>query len=122
MEDGDQILAVDIQQEIQIRAFQTKSSKIAEEAWKEAPRKTFEETVPKHYHEFKHVFTQEAFDEMPPRRPWDHVIELLPGAEIMDCKIYPLNLEEQKQLDVFLKENLQAGKIRPSKSPLLSSL
>ena len=39
---------------------------------------------------------------------------------MMDCKIYPLNLEEQIQLDTFLKENLQSGRIRPSKSPMAS--
>lgn len=38
----------------------------------------------------------------------------------MDCKIYLLNLEEQKQLDTFLEENLQSGRIRPSKSPMAS--
>ena len=119
-EDGDRILAVDIQEQIQIRAFQTASSRIAEKESKTKRPKTFEETVPRHYHDFKHVFSKESFDEMPPRRPWDHAIELVPGAEVLDCKIYPLNLEEQKQLDAFLDENLQSGRIRPSKSPMAS--
>ena len=38
----------------------------------------------------------------------------------MDCKIYPLNLEEQIQLDTFLEENLRSGRIQPSKSPMAS--
>ncbi|PFH45080.1 hypothetical protein AMATHDRAFT_132545, partial [Amanita thiersii Skay4041] len=38
---------------------------------------------------------------------WDHAIELLPDAKLLDCKIYPLNLHEQQQLDKFLKENLE---------------
>jgi len=63
---------------------------------------------------------KEAFDEIPPRRPWDHMIELIPGAEVMDCKIYPLNLEEQIQLDTFLEENLRSGRLQPSKSPMAS--
>ena len=76
--------------------------------------------MPSCYHGYERVFTKEAFDEIPPRRPWDHAIELIPGAEMMDCKIYPLNLEEQIQLDTFLEENLRSGRIRPSKSPMAS--
>lgn len=78
----------------------------------------FEETVPKCYHEYKDIFSKEAFDELPPRRPWDHAIEIIPGAEAIDSRIYPLNREEQKQLDAFLEENLTSGRIRPSKSPM----
>ncbi len=37
-----------------------------------------------------------------------------------DCKIYPLNPEEQKLLDEFLEENTAKGYIRPSKSPMAS--
>ena len=69
---------------------------------------------------FKCVFTQEVFDKMPPRRPWDHAIELLPGAEVMDSKFYPLNLKEQKQLNSFLEENLKSRRICPSKSLMAS--
>ena len=38
----------------------------------------------------------------------------------MDCKIYPLNRDEQTQLDAFLKDNLDMGRIRSSKSPMAS--
>ena len=34
----------------------------------------------------------------------------------MDCKIYPLTLVEQGKLDEYIKENLEKGYIRPSKS------
>ncbi|PFH45106.1 hypothetical protein AMATHDRAFT_127895, partial [Amanita thiersii Skay4041] len=33
-------------------------------------------------------------------------------------KIYPINPTEQKQLDDFLKENLETGHIQPSKFPM----
>jgi hypothetical protein len=39
---------------------------------------------------------------------------------MVDCKIYPLNPSEQKQLDEFLKEQLETGRIQPSKSPMAS--
>jgi hypothetical protein len=32
---------------------------------------------------------------------------------MVDCKIYPLNPSEQKQLDEFLKEQLETGRIQP---------
>ena len=45
---------------------------------------------------------------------------MVPNAKNLDCKIYPLSLEEQRQLDEFLDENLKTGQIRPSKSPMAS--
>ena len=38
----------------------------------------------------------------------------------MNCKVYPLSSEEQKELDAFLEENLRSGRIRSSKSPMAS--
>ena len=34
--------------------------------------------------------------------------------------MYPLNLDEQKELDTFLEEHLRTGRIQPSKSPMAS--
>ena len=44
----------------------------------------------------------------------------MPGSKPIDCKVYPLNLDEQKALDEFLEENLKSGRIRPSNSPMAS--
>ena len=55
---------------------------------------------------------------MPPSRTWDHAIELIPGSEPKFSKLYPMNPEEQRELDEFLDENLRTGRIRPSKSPM----
>ena len=57
---------------------------------------------------------------LPPRHPWDHAIELVPGSQPLDCKIYPLAQGEQEALEEFLKENLETGRIKPSKSPMAS--
>ena len=70
--------------------------------------------------EFKDVFSEAEFNALPERRPWDHVIELTPGFKPVNCKVYPLNPQEQKALDEFLEENLRTGRIRPSKSPMAS--
>ncbi len=84
-------------------------------------KKTFEEMVPEHYCSFRDLFAKESFNELPERRTWDHAIELVPNTKsTLDCKVYPLNRNEQEQLDKFLDENLETGRIRPSKSPFAS--
>lgn len=96
------------------------STDIAAALNQQKPKKTFKEAVPVHYHDYEDVFAKENFDELPPRRPWDHAIELIPGDHVIDCKTYNLSPDEQKELDEFLEENLQSGRIRPSKSPFAS--
>ena len=66
------------------------------------------------------MFAKESFDDLPESKPWDHAVELIPDATPKSCKVYPLALSEQKELDAFLKENLDSGRIRPSKSPMAS--
>ena len=48
-------------------------------------------------------------------------MELIPEEKASNFKVYPLALMEQKELDQFLKENLETGRIHPSKS-LMASL
>ncbi|SJK97325.1 uncharacterized protein ARMOST_00577 [Armillaria ostoyae] len=85
------------------------------------PKKTFEEMVPPDYHSFHDLFSKENFDELPERKPWDHAIELISNAKsTLDCKVYPLNRNEQGQLDKFLDENLKSGHICESKSSFTS--
>ena len=117
-ESGDRLLAIHIGgEELKLRAKTTHSTKIAS-----ANRDTqsLEEILPKYCLAYKDVFNKKTFDELPPRRPWDQAIELLPDAKPLDCKIYPLSKEEQTQLEEFLKENLDTQRIRPSKSPMAS--
>jgi len=45
-------------------------------------------------------------------------VELTPNASPKSCKVYPLSTSEQKELDAFLKDNLESGQIRPSKFPM----
>src|SRR3954463_16530594 len=107
--------------EVWIRAHKNMATKLAIEAEMKKEKKMTEEIIPAHHHDFiKDVFSKESFDELLPRKPWDHMIKLVPGTQPIDCKIYPLSSEEQKRLDKFLKENLESGRIRPSKSPMAS--
>ena len=82
----------------------------------------FEEVVPKEYQGFREtVFNKKMFNQLPPKRPWDHTIELTLGALLKDCKVYPLSIREQEELDKFLDEHLKTEHIRSLKSPCTTS-
>ncbi|SJL16280.1 uncharacterized protein ARMOST_19800 [Armillaria ostoyae] len=120
LEEGETILAIDFEEAIEIRAVH-KANELAAKANEEKEKKTFEQMVPESYRDFKDLFSKENFDDLPVRKPWDHAIELVPNAKnTLDCKVYPLNPIEQKELDKFLDENLASGRIKPSKSPMAS--
>jgi transposase InsO family protein len=77
--------------------------------------------LPEQYSNFSDVFEKKEFDKLPERKPWDHAINLQPGADKdrkLKGKVYPMNAREQKALDEFLEENLRTGRIRPSQSPI----
>ena len=123
LEDGDKILLIDMNPAMEIHARTNIATELVIKDQRKKEAKPWNEQVPEYLHDFEDVFTKEKYDDLPPHRPWDHAIELLPGSqERLDCKIYPLSLEEQKQLDKFLEEHLRTGRIRHSKSPMASSL
>ena len=74
--------------------------------------------VPEAYHDFDDVFSKDAFNTLPPRKPWDHTIDLIPRADLPQSCTFPLSPAEQRKLDEFLKENLANSRIQPSKSPV----
>ena len=71
-------------------------------------------------HDYLDVFDENKADRFPGSQPWDHKIELKEGFEPKSFKTYNLTPEEQKELDQWLKENLEKGYIRPSQSPMAS--
>ncbi|KAF8642971.1 hypothetical protein AX16_009290 [Volvariella volvacea WC 439] len=76
--------------------------------------------IPKYVHPYADVFSEQDFETLPERRPWDHAIDLIPGSKPKDCGIYSLNPKEQKALDEFIDTNLKSGRIRLSKSLMAS--
>jgi hypothetical protein len=98
----------------------TISQRLAEAAAKaQGPTpKELQNLIPKHLLDFEDVFSKTSFDALPEHKKWDHAIELIPQAVPRSCKVYPLALNEQKELDTFLEENLRTECIRPSKSPM----
>ncbi len=98
----------------------TTASELAQKAM-DHTMKTFEQMVPVQYHRHHKVFSEEASHRFPPKRSWDHTIDLLPDApKTLDCKVYPLAVTEGSALTEFLNEQLQKGYIRLSKSPYAS--
>lgn len=75
------------------------------------------QVIPKQYHEFIDVFSKKGADSLPPHRPYDCPIELLPGSEIPFGRIFPLSEKEQEVLKTYIDENLAKGFIRHSTSP-----
>ncbi len=98
----------------------TIASELAQKAM-DKTKKTFEQMVPEEYRRHTRTFNEEESHQFPPPRPWDHAIELLPDApKAFDCKVYPMAKGEEDSLREFIKEQLEKGYIRPSKSPYAS--
>ncbi|KAL0161376.1 hypothetical protein M9458_045101, partial [Cirrhinus mrigala] len=67
------------------------------------------------------VFSKQAATQLPPHRPWDCAINLLPGAQLPKGKVYPLSIPERQAMEDYITEALNQGFIRPSTSPAASS-
>ena len=63
--------------------------------------------IPEYLTEFTSVFSKKSFDILPEPKQWDHAVEIIPRSKASNFKVYPLSLPEQKELDAFLKENLE---------------
>ena len=80
-----------------------------------------EVTLPSQYSVYADIFSEQTFDTLPPRRDFDHAIELKESFTPKVAKLYPLNPEELAACQALVDENLKTGWIRPSKSPQASS-
>jgi len=121
IEEGDCVWATGLLPEVEyVRATSTISQRLAESFTKSTnPHPTLptggsglKNPVPDYVKMFSQVFSEEGFAQLPNRKLWDHAIELTPGAQPKGCKVYPLSVTEQGELDRFLTENLETGRIR----------
>ena len=62
------------------------------------------------------MFQKSNADTLPPHRPYDCAIDLLPDMEPPYCHIYHLSPDEEKLVQDDIKENLDKGFIRKSTS------
>ena len=69
------------------------------------------EQVPKEFHDFLDIFSEEKAARFPEPRPWDHKIEMKDTFVLKSFKNYNLTPKEQVELGKFLKENLEKGYI-----------
>lgn len=75
-----------------------------------------EDYLPAHYHDFLDVFDAQAAATLPPHRPQDHAIDLLPGKSPPAFRPYPMTGEKLRHLREELDRMLSRGFIRPSRS------
>ena len=87
----------------------------------ESPATDQHHEIPAIYRAFQDVFNKQLATKLPPHRPWDCAIDLLPGAVLPRGKIYPLSIPEQKAMEEYIEEALRQDYIRPSTSPAASS-
>ena len=74
-------------------------------------------SLPKKLIPFKDVFSEIYANELPPHRPYDCEIKLLPNTVLYYGPIYPLTEKESTALKEYIDEMLAKGFIRKSKSP-----
>src|SRR5258708_6823114 len=100
---GDTVYAILLTPEWEecICATLTPSQRLAEEAQAQQAHPPGS-TVPEHYKDFTDVFSEQAFAHLPPRKAWDHAIELHPNAKLPRGRMFPLSPAKQKELDEFL--------------------
>jgi hypothetical protein len=108
LEEGDQILTTSLLTPhplIDIRASSTISQCLAV-AFK-TNCKVDSPPIPEYLKEFTSVFSKNSFDVLLEPKEWDHAIKIIPRSRASNCKVYSLLPSEQKELDAFLKENLE---------------
>ncbi len=86
----------------------------------ESPLENRSIDIPTDYAPFS-VFCPKRASQLPPHRPWDCAIDLLPDEPVPKGKIYSLSIPEQKAMEEYISEALQQGYIRSSTSPAASS-
>ena len=95
--------------DIWINAKMSMATEIQAELNRKKKDLPLEKQIPKEFHDFLDIFSEEKVARFPESRPWDHKIELKVTFIPKSFKTYNLTLEEQTELDDFLKENLEKG-------------
>ena len=70
-------------------------------------------TVPQEYHDLAPVFSKQDALSLPPHRPYDLAIDLLPGAPLPSGRLYNLSRPETEAMESYVRDSLAAGLVRP---------
>ncbi|KAJ8253828.1 hypothetical protein COCON_G00204400, partial [Conger conger] len=76
------------------------------------------ERVPTPYHDLGAVFSKIQAQSLPPHRPYDCAIELLPGSSLPSSRLYNVSRPEREAMETYIRDCLANGLIRPSSSPV----
>ncbi|KAK3528500.1 hypothetical protein QTP70_000474 [Hemibagrus guttatus] len=87
----------------------------------ESPLEKRSTDIPACYSHFSDVFCPKEASKLPPHRPWDCAIDLIPGEPVPKGRIYSLYIPEKKAMEEYIEEALSQGYICPSMSPAASS-
>ena len=100
-------------QETWIQALKNHESKgdVDESTLEEAQK-----LVPCEYWDYLDVFSKSKSERMPLRKPWDHRIDLKEDFPLKKGRLIPLLVDEQKEVEAFLDDQLSKGYIQPSNS------
>ncbi|QRW23208.1 Retrotransposable element Tf2 protein [Rhizoctonia solani] len=77
------------------------------------------EGVPPKYHQYAKVFGEEEFNKLPPHRHYNIAIKLTEEGPL-NSPLYSMTDAKSATLKDWLRDELKAGKIRPSKSSISS--
>ncbi|KAI2644866.1 Transposon Ty3-I Gag-Pol polyprotein [Labeo rohita] len=75
------------------------------------------EEIPAPYRDLAEVFSKGRAARLPPHRPYDLAIDLVPGAVPPRGHLYSLSATEHQAMEEYMAEGLRAGTICPSSSP-----
>ncbi|KAK3508471.1 hypothetical protein QTP70_030247 [Hemibagrus guttatus] len=87
----------------------------------ESPLENCSIDIPACYSCFSDVFCPKKASKLPPHRPWDCAIDLIPDEPVPKGRIYSLSVPEEKAMEEYITEALAQGYIHPSTSPAASS-
>lgn len=93
------------------------STRLAVEASKDKIEKSAAELVPECYHEYLGMFEKANSNVLPPHRPYDFRVDLVPGATPQSGRIIPLSPKEAEVSNEMLDKGLANGTLRRTTSP-----
>ncbi|KAI2666700.1 Transposon Tf2-6 polyprotein [Labeo rohita] len=80
------------------------------------------DSIPAEYQDLLEAFSTTKATQLPPHRPGDCAVDLLPGAVPPRGRIFPLSQPESEAMNQYIREELAKGFIRPSTSPASAGL
>jgi len=74
--------------------------------------------IPPEYQDYEEIFSQERINTLPEHTRYEHHIDLVPDAKLLEGPIYPLSKKELDALWDYIKEMEDHGKIKRSSSQM----